>query len=375
MKKVKKLFETPKRTVITIICIVLVLAALGTGTVFAARAIAESSAIGAENAQNFAFADAGIDPVSAEAISSKFDFEQGQFVYEVEFIADDTEYEYWIKASDGSVVKKEMEIITLKGETATVTAQITLDEAKEKALTDAGLTASDVTFTKEKLDLDDRISVYDIEFISENTEYEYEINANTGAIYSKSKETIAVQPTESATQAAKPTTENQQSSGKSQQSSSSQISLDKAKSKALSDAGLSSSDVTYTKAKFDYDDGVYVYDIEFYTSTYEYDYEINASTGAIRSKDMEARKTNKVNNTSNNSENSNAYIGVDKAKSIAVSHAGFSVSDVNFSKAKLEKDDGKMVYEVEFYKNGMEYEYKINATTGSIIEYDSERDD
>ena len=32
--------------------------------------------------------------------------EQGQFIYEVEFLANGTEYEYWIKASDGSIVKK-----------------------------------------------------------------------------------------------------------------------------------------------------------------------------------------------------------------------------------------------------------------------------
>ena len=40
--------------------------------------------------------------------------------------------------------------------------------------------------------------------------------------------------------------------------------------------------------------------------------------------------------------------------------------------AKLERDDGYMVYEIEFYSGGIEYEYTIDAVTGDIIEYDSE---
>lgn len=46
-----------------------------------------------------------------------------------------------------------------------------------------------------------------------------------------------------------------------------------------------------------------------------------------------------------------------------------------FSKAKLENDDGRTVYEIEFYYNTTEYEYKINASTGEILEFDSDRMD
>lgn len=79
--------------------------------------------------------------------------------------------------------------------------------------------------------------------------------------------------------------------------------------------------------------------------------------------------------TTTTPENRNSYIGVDKAKSIAVSHAGFSLSEVTFSKAKFEDDDGYMVYEVEFYRDGREYEYTIDASEGTILEYESEQDD
>ena len=70
-----------------------------------------------------------------------------------------------------------------------------------------------------------------------------------------------------------------------------------------------------------------------------------------------------------------SYIGANKAKEIALTHAGVSASKADFIKAKLDKDDGKRVYEVEFYQGTMEYEYTIDAYTGKILEWDMEYDD
>lgn len=70
----------------------------------------------------------------------------------------------------------------------------------------------------------------------------------------------------------------------------------------------------------------------------------------------------------------NLDMEVEEAKAIAAEHAGFSVSDVSFSKAKLEKEHRMMVYEIEFYNNGLEYEYEINAETGEIIKYEVEEE-
>ncbi len=68
--------------------------------------------------------------------------------------------------------------------------EITLERAKEIALSDAGLTESDAVFTKTKQEMERGISVYEIEFYAGNTEYEYEINGKAGTIYSKSKESF-----------------------------------------------------------------------------------------------------------------------------------------------------------------------------------------
>ena len=111
MLQIRQFFNTPKRALTSSAVAVAILALAGTGTAFATETVARNTSIGSGNAQNFAFADAGVDPTSATGIRTEFDFEQGQFIYEVEFLANGTEYEYWIKASDGSIVKKEQDLI------------------------------------------------------------------------------------------------------------------------------------------------------------------------------------------------------------------------------------------------------------------------
>ena len=188
MEKLKKLFSTPERKIITVVCIVLILAIAGAGTVMAVRANAQHNAIGVESAMNFAFADAGVDPASARVEHTEFEFENGRFVYEIEFTADGAEYDYLVSAADGAIVKKEVERVRNGAAGEPVPATVTLEAAKSAALADAGLAESDVTFTKTRLDTEDGFAVYDIDFYTADSEYEYEIDALTGAVISKSKE-------------------------------------------------------------------------------------------------------------------------------------------------------------------------------------------
>lgn len=67
-------------------------------------------------------------------------------------------------------------------------SQISADEAKQIALNDAGLTAADVTELKAELDTDDAVVHYDVDFKSGGKEYDYDIDANNGAILTKSVE-------------------------------------------------------------------------------------------------------------------------------------------------------------------------------------------
>lgn len=67
---------------------------------------------------------------------------------------------------------------------------ITEAAAKAAALADAGLTEADVTFTECKQELDDGVQVYEIEFVSGTTEYDYKIDTATGAILEKDQENV-----------------------------------------------------------------------------------------------------------------------------------------------------------------------------------------
>ena len=280
MTKLKNLFSTPIKAAVTVACMLVIVALVGTAVVFIGRAAAGADAIGSDKAQMFAFADAGVDPTSAERVHTEFDYENGEFVYDIEFVAGGKEYEYRIKANDGAIISRSSELM--------------------------------------------------------------DGQQNTGAATGNTD----VQPQGS--------------------DDSNVITADEARAAALADAGLSESEVTFTKTQLDRDDGVQVYEIEFYTSDRECEYEINATTGKVISRSSETYRTQ-----SQNPGNA-SYIGVDKAKEIAAGHAGISLSGATFSKAKLERDDGYMVYEIEFYSGGIEYEYTIDAVTGDIIEYDSE---
>ena len=140
--------------------------------------------------------------------------------------------------------------------------------------------------------------------------------------------------------------------------------------------------VTFTEAKPDFDDSVPNYDLDFHTATHEYDYEINAQTAAIMDKSVkvnehavrETKPAATAAPTAAATEAARGFIGVDRAKSIALGHAGVSASSVAFSKAKLDDDDGRGVYEIEFYVGNTEYDYEIDAHSGGIIEYDKDRD-
>ena len=67
------------------------------------------------------------------------------------------------------------------------------------------------------------------------------------------------------------------------------IGEDKALEIALSDAGLTKDDVTFSAVKLDYEDdrGAYEYEVEFYQGNVEYSYSIDAVTGDIWERDKD----------------------------------------------------------------------------------------
>lgn len=102
---------------------------------------------------------------------------QDEYEYEVEFKTNTKKYEYEINVMSGKVESYETE--TIKTQSNTINY---IGEAKAKQIAFAHANVTDAKLVKVVLDTDDNIKVYDIDFVSGNHEYEYEINAVTGKI-------------------------------------------------------------------------------------------------------------------------------------------------------------------------------------------------
>lgn len=203
-------------------------------------------------------------------------------------------------------------------------------------------------------------------------------NAETAASGTNQEQTVLANQTESVKEAGPDSTVSKET--KSEESG---IISEQALAVALKDAGLGENEVTVFKNKKEYEDGREVYDLEFITEKLEYSYEILALDGTILKAEREKvdgdiqRKYQKGDANGSSGSNDSAKssdIGMEGAKNIALKHAGIS-GEVQYKKAKLEREDGRYVYEIEFYYNQMEYEYEILASDGRVLDWSAERED
>ena len=217
-------------------------------------------------------------------------------------------------------------------------------KAKEIALSHAGLSETDVTIQKIKLDYDDGMVEYDVEFFTATQEYDYNINAQTGDVVSNETEPL-------------------NSKTASPQRQGATISLEQAKQVALSHAGVSADAASFKKVELDYDDNRQVYELEFYTSDGEYEYKIDASSGAVVSHDQE--------NFYRGNSNNGSGIGEEEARKIAQNKAP-NAQIVSF---QLDRDDGQEIYEIELREGNTEYDCEIRKSDGAIIKWEQDVDD
>lgn len=221
---------------------------------------------------------------------------------------------------------------------------IGMTAALEAAANYAGLTTADVADADVDPELDETPAHYEVELeVPGHGELEYRVDAYTGQVLSGPAN---VQPSTPANPA----------------NPSGDIGLEAAKNAALKHAGLSSA--TFTKAERDYDDGRWEYELEFHTDTAAYEVTVDAATGSVLDYEKENLRSS-----------STSDIGAQAAKSAALRHAGLSESQVRELQVEWDNENGRAVYEVEFKSGGMEYEYVIDAATGSVLEHQAERDD
>lgn len=163
------------------------------------------------------------------------------------------------------------------------------------------------------------------------------------------------------------------------------ITAERAKEIALDHAGVKAADAVFLLAGLDWDDGQVCYEVEFYSGSMEYDYEIDAVTGAILSFDHEldrytlpgsgeAPSVPPVSSASPAPSvpvSSDGLITEAKAREIAQGRA----PGAQIVKCKLDWDDGQYVYEIELREGRTEYECELNAATGAVLKWDVDYDD
>ena len=146
-------------------------------------------------------------------------------------------------------------------------------------------------------------------------------------------------------------------------SQSAYIGLEAAKQAALNHAGVSASDATFVEAEYDYDDGKMIYEVEFHVKGTEYDYEIDAQTGAVVKYKSEQNGTN----VGSGSVDTSSFIGESAAKQAALTYAGVKESDTTYCNAWLEYDDGRAeCYEVEFMAGNFRLLHRHRSREGQV---------
>lgn len=254
---------------------------------------------------------------------------------------------------------------------------IGIDKAKEAALQAAGISADSVSFSSASLDSRNGIYYYQVIFSNNGTEWEYDVDALTGVIIEEkvlSAESVAEETSpagseeiqESSSGSPEETAVSSSGGGENPSSSSGPLDSASALAAALGHAQLTEEEVSFSKVESDYDDGVSVFEVEFVSKDgTEYDYKVNADDGSIISFDQDAELSLPP------SAESSGMISEDQAKEAVLSRVpGANVSDISIH---LKEDDGRMEYTGRLLYDGMLYEFKIDAYSGGLIEWEAER--
>ena len=194
--------------------------------------------------------DADVDP----------ELDENPAHYEVEFqVSGKGELEYKVEAYTGQVLTGQANV--QPSTPVNPSGDIGMEAAKSAALKHAGL--STAVFTKAERDYDDGRLEYELEFHTDSAAYEVTVDAATGRVLDYEKENLR--------------------GG----TGSTDIGAQAAKAAALKHAGLSEGQVQQLQVEWDNENGRAVYEVEFKSGGMEYDYVIDAATGAVLDHEVE----------------------------------------------------------------------------------------
>ena len=321
----------------------------------------DTAYIGLEKAKEIAIAKAG----GGDVVSIELDVEDGVMVYEGEIVYNNVEYDFDINALDGTILKWEEDRNGVNIDTSNV-----IGEARAKEIILAKAPGAEIT--KLVLDEDDGILYYEGYARVDGKLYEFEVKADDGVIRkweldddssnnnytgnssgnsgNNSNNNNNSTSTPKPTATPKPTT-----------APSTSISMDEARTLVLKKVP----GATITKIELDYDDGRKIYEGEAYKDGYEYEFEINASTGKFIKWEQDWDDDH---HDDDHHGSTSGLISAEKAEQAVLN----KLPGATIRSMELDEDDGYYCYEGEAYKNGVEYEFVIDAYSGKILEWDQE---
>ena len=244
-------------------------------------------------------------------------------------------------------------------------AYIGEQRAVDIALGDAGFVKEDTHFLKVEMDYENGSLCYEVSFHKFDSEYgsdfdyDYDIDALTGEITGVEKEIENLHELKDVY------TEGEM------------MGEEKAKEIAFTLAGVDPSSVYEYEFEEDSDSVVPHYDIEFKSAGYEYDYSINAYDGTIYKNKWEREDDTLFGGEvpPPTDEEMKGFIGEEKAKAIAFEHSGVNDVTAYDVEIEIERDNGSVIYEVEFKSGIYDYSYDIDPVTGVIVDYEMDFDD
>ena len=251
-------------------------------------------------------------------------------------------------------------------------AYISIEQAQETALDAAKIDTADADISSATLSEVAGVTCYKVEFTSGDHAYSYSINAENGEVLEMSsrEQSTSAATTDEDTQTVAPsavpsadTSTAPAQTAPNTNTSTGAVDEAKAQEIALAHAGIKAADATITKSKLDYDDGRQVYEIEWYANGAKYDYEIAVATGEIINSGYEAKTVVGTGNS--------ATVSEVTAKQAALARVS-GATEADIYEWKLDYDDGRPEYEGKIIYDGSEYEFTIDATTGTITEWDAE---
>ena len=306
----------------------------------------DTAYIGLEKAKEIAIAKAG----GGDVVSIELDVEDGVMVYEGELIYNNVEYDFDINALDGTILKWEEDRNGVNIDTSNV-----IGEARAKEIILAKAPGAEIT--KLVLDEDDGILYYEGYARVDGKLYEFEVKADDGVIRKWELEDDYSDNNSGNSSSGNSNNNNSTSTPKPTTAPSTSISMDEARTLVLKKVP----GATITKIELDYDDGRKIYEGEAYKDGYEYEFEINASTGKFIKWEQDW--------DDDHHGSTSGLISAEKAEQAVLN----KLPGATIRSMELDEDDGYYCYEGEAYQNGVEYEFVIDAYSGKILEW--ERDD